>query len=141
MNKSKADSTKDDKKPAAFVPRTVFELVMAWPQIYPGMEFKFSMRIQLVEDAQKVQTEFLMLPDAEQTPDRRHQMDARLIGLLSTKAPEGFPDLEVNGDRPLEEQLGAYLYPDDVERREGMRFICRNVMSKYWAAVTPRDYL
>jgi hypothetical protein len=141
MSKPKANNAQDGKKPAAFVPRTVFQLVMAWPQIYPGMEFTFDMRIQLVEDAQKVQTEFLMLPDAEQTPDRRHQMDARLIGLLSTKAPEGFPDLEVIDGQPLEGQLYAYLYPDDEQRREGMRFICRNVMSKYWAAVTPRDYL
>lgn len=131
----------DTAKPAPFAPRTTFELLMAWPVIYPGMKFRFQMKIQLVKDAQKIQTDFLMLPDAEQTEDLRHQMDARLISMLSTSAPEGFDGLEVDAGRPLEEQLYQYLYPEDPDRREGMRFICRNTMSRYWAAVTPRDYL
>lgn len=133
----------ETKKAPTFSPRTVFDLPLRWPALYPGMEFTFHMRIQLVDDAEKVQTEFIMLDDADKTVDRRHQMDARMIGLLSMSRPEGFPDFpEIPADTNLAEAIYSYLYPEDPgERRDGLRFICRGAMAAYWKAVTPADYL
>lgn len=137
MSKSQTDNT---DRPT-FTPRTSVDLKLQWPEIYPDMVFSFDMRIQLVEDAEKIQQEFLMLPDAERTADRRHQMDARMLGLLSKQAPKGFPDFEQNGGA-LDETIYNYLYPSEPgERREGLRFICRQAMAKYWSVITPADYL
>jgi hypothetical protein len=130
-----------DVKPS-FSPRTVVALALEWPMLYPGLVFRFNMRVQLVQDAERVQTEFIMLPDAEQTTDRRHEMDARMIGLLSTQAPEGFADFpELKDGDDLAKAIEEYFTPADPERREGMKFICRGVMARYWKAVTPADYL
>jgi len=134
----------DDKASAAvFSPRTTFDLPIKWQLIYPGMEFTFHMRMELVQDAERVQTEFMMLPDAEQTEDRKHQMDARMIGLLSVAPPEGFLDFPETDGANLAERCYEYFYGPDgnQERRDGMRFICRGTMARYWKAITPADYL
>lgn len=137
---AKPKAATDDKP--VFSPRTMVGLSLEWPMLYPGMVFRFNMRVQLVQDAEKVQTEFIMLPDAEQTTDRRHEMDARMIGLLSTAAPEGFPDFPGPKEgQDLARAIEEYFTPEDPERREGMKFICRGVMARYWKAVTPADYL
>jgi hypothetical protein len=137
---TKTDET-DAKRPV-FTPRTTFQLKLKWPAIYPGKEFVFTLRMQLVEDAEKVNMEFIMLPDVDKTQDRRHQMDARMLGLLSTEPPSGFDDFpELPDGTNLAEAIYGYLYPDPGERRDGMRFIARQAMARYWAAVSPDEYL
>lgn len=143
MSKAESKKGQNGNGSGSFVPRTVFPLRLRWPAIYPGMEFQFTMRMQLVDDAEKVQQEFIMLPDADKTQDRRHQMDARMIGLLSTEPPIGFPDFpELPAGTNLAEAIYSYLYPPDAgERRDGMKFIARQAMARYWNAISPDEYL
>lgn len=140
------ESDNNNGQVKTFTPRTRFKLKVGWPSIFPenALEpFTFEMRTQLVGDAEKLQAEFLGLPEAERDPDRRHQYDVAMMAQLSMAAPTGFPDFPalVDHEGEVAAAIQEYFYPPDPERKEGMRFICRGVMAQYWNVVTPADYL
>lgn len=132
-------------KSGTFNPVTAFPLKLALPQIYPETAqnpFTFHVKVQLVEQSEKLQQEFIMLPDAEQKGEAFHKFDAEMLASLSVKAPEGFPDFpQIKEGTELQDIIRDYFYPDDAERREGMRFICRRAMALYWKAIQPDQYL
>lgn len=126
-----------------FVPVTKFELKLGFPVIYPFTKedpFIFTMRIQMVSEADDIQRSFLMLSDADRISSR-HKYDADMISHLCVEMPTGFPGGIPEVDGGLRESLLEFFYPDEAERRDGMAFICRQVMAAYWAAVQPADYL
>lgn len=144
--KAESDKKKKDEKPALFTPKREFELKLGWPSIYPEHRTNpivFHMRTQLVSEAEEVQRTFLMLPDAETTSELQHKHDVEMLALLSTAPPEGFKDFPaVNGDAgAVAKAIREYFLPEEAERREGMKFICRSAMSRYWQAVMPAEYL
>lgn len=144
-----------DPKPT-FTPKTSFALKLSLPQVYPETRdnpFTFHLRVQLVEDAETAQRDFVALPDDQKRGDAFHQFDVSMICALSTAAPENFPDFPEYpetwpvGEQPiskelwLKQELRRYFYPTDAERREGMRFICRRAMALYLEAIQPAQYL
>lgn len=126
-----------------FIPVNHFELKLSFPIIYPTTKkdpFTFNMRLQMVGEAEAIQRTFLMLPDADRDA-ARHKYDADMISQLCVDMPTGFPGgiPEESGD--VAKELLSFLYPEDEERRSGMAFICRQVMSAYWTAIQPAEYL
>jgi len=135
------------KQQPVFTPKTNFPLVVNLPKIYPE-PFTFHMRVQLVADAFEAQKNFIGLPDTDKQGEAFHQYDAEMISILSTKAPEGFPDFpafdktsNLSEKDWLRTTLREYFLPTDPERREGFRFICRRAMAMYWEAIQPEQYL
>jgi hypothetical protein len=150
----KGSITMTDKQ--KFTPKTSFPLKLSLPQIYPETRdnpFVFHLRVQMVQDAEDAQRNFVALPDDQKRGDAFHQFDVEMIVALSTAAPENFPDFPTYPDtwpsgltptpkkQWLKEELRRYFYPDDQERREGMRFICRRAMALYLEAIQPAQYL
>jgi hypothetical protein len=86
------------KTETPFVIRNFVEVKLAWPRIYPTTEkdpFTAFMRIQLVEEAEKLQREFIGRDDENQEGDQLHEYDTEMLALLSVKPPTGFPDFPV----------------------------------------------
>lgn len=137
----------ETKKIEVFNPLSSFPLKLALPAIYPGKVFIFNLRVQLVEDAEAAQKAFIGLSDVERKGEAFHRYDVEMLATLSTAPPEGFPDFPeqlaaTNGQEDtLADRMRRYFFPDDLERRAGMRFICRRAMAYYWDAVQPDQYL
>jgi hypothetical protein len=149
------------KTETPFVIRNFVEVKLAWPRIYPTTEkdpFTAFMRIQLVEEAEKLQREFIGRDDENQEGDQLHEYDTEMLALLSVKPPTGFPDFPVIVADPkankelyqheLADTIRSYFYPevaaDDEEgqqRKQGLAYIVRNFMGKYWRKIEPADYL
>lgn len=134
----------EETKITPFKPVTEFDVVVSLPAIYPSTAkdpFVFRMKLQLVKEAQELQTAFLMRPDMEQDAGL-HEYNATMLAQLCTKEPQGFPGFaEATVNMSLGDAIKTYFFPDDLERREGMAFICRRVMNRYWQGVQPADYL
>jgi len=133
----------EENKIAPFVPKTQFPLKVGWPAIYPehiDNPLIFHVKVQLVKEAEEVQREFLGLAtDQQQSESDAH--DIAMLSLICTRPPEGFPDFpEVNGGK-LSDVIREYFTRGDAERQEGMGFIARGVMQRYWRRIVPAEYL
>lgn len=145
------DQTKVDLKSETGFQRSqlknVIEVRIKLPSLYPSTienPFTVYMRLQLVKEAEEIQSKFLMLSDDEQA-DETHEYDASMLSILSTKAPTGFADFTSVDDDPVVLRKAIYDYfiyaEGSPEEREGMAYICRCLLSKYRRTVNPTDYL
>lgn len=126
-----------------FIPKTEITIKVGWPAIYPEQKDNpliFHMNIQLVKEAEAIQRQFLALESTEQDSDQ-HKHDIAMISLLSSRAPEGFPDFPVPNGNRLAQVISDYFSSGDEQRQGGMGFIARGVMSRYWSAIMPSQYL
>lgn len=135
---------------APFVP-----LKLGFPALWPDTSVRplfFKLDYLLSEEADREQSAFLRLTDAEREAETYH-FDARMIALLSCFPPEGLSDFEppraeddFDPDNPehrreLSAAVFAYLYRPGARESKALAFVARQVMSRYWARVNPREYL
>lgn len=128
--------------------KNIIEVKVRLPALYPTTienPFTVYMRLQLVKEAEELQTKFLMLSDDEQEAGT-HEYDAQMLSVLSVKAPSGFADFpEVNNLNGAELKSAIYDYfiyaEGSPEEREGMAYICRCLLNRYRRTVNPTDYL
>lgn len=122
-------------------PSSSFDLKAAWPQVFPGVKIKFRTRMALNKDEEAVQQKFFALE--EQDAEAFHQYDAELLAQLSVAPPEGLFGFKPSGavGSNWRAELRQFLLPDDPDARMAMAFVCRQLMSSYWRAITPVDFL
>ena len=126
--------------------KNVIEVKLRVP-MYPSTAddpFTIFMRLQIVKEAEEMQSKFLMLSDDEQAATT-HEYDAQMISVLSVGEPKGFADFPSVDNNPLALQKAIYEYlifaDGTPEQREGMAYICRQLLSRYRRTVNPTDYL
>lgn len=140
-----------DPKPALGFQRSqlknVVEVRLRLPGLYPSTiaePFVLYMRLQLVKEAEDIQTRFLGLTDPEQEAEM-HEYDAQMISILSVKAPTGFGDFPEVDDDPAALKKAIYDYfifaDGTTDQREAMAHLCRSLSSRYRRTVNPTDYL
>lgn len=128
--------------------KNVIEVKVRLPALYPTTAetpFTVYMRLQLVKEAEELQTKFLVLSDDEQESGT-HEYDAQMLSVLSVKAPSGFADFPALVDNdPIVLKNAIYNYfiyaEGSPEEREGMAYICRCLLNRYRRTVNPTDYL
>jgi hypothetical protein len=157
--KPDADAQQDaKKKQSLFSRRDVKPFVpvkCAWPEMWPQTEeqpFELAMRLQLIKEAQSAQRDFLALEDVDRDA-QTFDYDVECIALLSVKPPKGFPEFpEIEVDErgyianpeAAQNSIRDYFHQSveaDPESREGWAWLVRQLMSRYWVKVTPKEYL
>lgn len=133
---------------APFVP-----ICLAFPHLWPetaGVGVRLNLEYLLSADADREQTAFLGMTDAEQE-EARYSYDCRMLALLVATPPEGiidFPETPSPFDpddaehrNELREAVYSYFYAPGDERARALRYVARHFMSRYWQKIAPRDYL
>lgn len=126
---------------------------LAFPNLWPDTVAKplhFKLEYLLSGDADREQGNFLKLTEDERAAET-YRYDCRMISLLSCEPPEGFLDLGAlpepfDSENPehrkqLAAAVFAYLYRPGDRTARAFAYLGRQVMSRYWARVLPRDYL
>lgn len=145
-------------KPAAFgftssAVAPFVAMKLAFPDLWPDTAVRpifFKLDYLLSGDADREQSAFLKLTADERDAETYHY-DARMISFLSCYPPEGlldFPAWREDFDpdnaehrKELSAAVFAYLYRPSEPSGRALAFIARQVMSRYWSRVIPKEYL
>lgn len=133
---------------APFVP-----LKLGFPALWPDTAVRplfFKLDYLLSEDADREQSAFLKLTEADRDAETYHY-DARMLAFLSCYPPEGlldFPAMPEPFDpdnaehrKELSAAVFAYLYRPGSPQARGFAYVARQFMSRYWSRIAPKEYL
>jgi hypothetical protein len=126
---------------------------LGFPNLWPDTVAKpihFKLEYLLSGDADREQGNFLKLTEVERAAET-YRYDCRMISLLSCEPPEGLLDFPATPEpfdpdneqhrKELAAAVFAYLYRPGERSARAFAFLGRQVMSRYWSRVLPRDYL
>jgi hypothetical protein len=126
---------------------------LSFPELWPDTHVRpifFKLDFLLSEAADREQSAFLRLPDSERQAES-YRYDCRMLSLLACEPPEGlldFPAMPEPFDtdneahrRQLAAGVFAYMLRPGDRSARALAFLARQVMSRFWNRVIPRDYL
>lgn len=110
------------------------------PALYPGVVWKFILRLKLSADAEEKRQEFLALAPATQVEKNAQQNLNELCDLL-VAVPTGFGDMptEVGAMTPGD-VFHSYVTSAEADARETLDTITSGAITLYWRKISPQEF-